>query len=75
MCASDYDDKFPSNGTGWQDNVMPYSKDRGVLNAFTSTYSGGDRSNPSDTDLGYVDGPGGRAVAYLDGHVRWVPNP
>lgn len=26
----------------------------------------------AETELGYVTGPGGRAVIYVDGHVKWV---
>jgi prepilin-type processing-associated H-X9-DG protein len=25
-------------------------------------------------ELGFVPGPGGRAVVYADGHVEWVPD-
>ena len=28
--------------------------------------------NPAPTELGFTLGPGGRAVAYCDGHVKWV---
>jgi len=32
-------------------------------------------TNPADTILGYVTGPGGRAIIYVDGHVKWEPSP
>ena len=29
---------------------------------------------PSKTRMGYLSGPGGRAVIYVDGHVEWQDN-
>ena len=27
---------------------------------------------PAGTEVGYISGPGGRAVVYADGHVKWI---
>ena len=75
--ASDYDDTFPSNAGDWAEAVSPYLKNRGILDGFTYTYSGGPMSeieSPATTEIGYKLGPGGRAVAYADGHVKWIPD-
>lgn len=77
MYAADMDDVMPGQ-EGWDSKVMPYIKDSDVLKNFTYTFNGGNLANVSDpasTQLGYVMGPGGRAVAYVDGHVKWIPNP
>ena len=78
MYASDYDDTFPSNAGDWASAIDPYLKNRELLDGFTYTYSGGPMSEiekPAETEIGYKIGPGGRAVAYADGHVKWIPNP
>ena len=78
MYAADYDDVLPINGGDWKDSVYPYIKSSSIMRDFVYTYSGGNlgsADDPSTTELGYIDGPGGRAVAYLDGHVKWIPNP
>lgn len=78
MYSGDYDDEMPINNGDWMDNVLPYIKDRGVMDGFTYTYSGGNMTelkDPANTEMGYKEGPGGRAVVYADGHVKWVPNP
>lgn len=74
MYAMDYDETFPSSGQG-MDMVLPYLKDEAMLGRFTFTYQGnpslGKIDAPADTPLGFVRGPGGRAVVYADGHARW----
>ena len=73
--ASDNDDRLPNASE--IDRIMPYLKDRGIFDSFTYTYSGGnavDIDEPATTEIGYVSGPGGRAVAYADGHVKWIPD-
>lgn len=75
MFALDMDDAYPNPGD--YTKVNPYLKDRSLMDSFTYTFGGGkmsDIAKPADTEIGYVSGPGGRAVAYADGHVRWVPN-
>ena len=53
-------------------------KNRDLMNDFNYTFKGGDLANvedPANTELGFVVGPGGRAVVYVDGHAKWVANP
>lgn len=76
--AADYDDNLPSNNGDWMEALFPYTKNRQLFDGFVYTFGGGnlnDIKDPSTTELGYKEGPGGRAVAYADGHVRWIPNP
>ncbi len=77
ICASDMDGVLPGI-EGWESKVGPYTKDGDMLRNFNYTFKGGNISgidNPATTELGFTVGPGGRAVAYCDGHVRWIPNP
>lgn len=77
MYASDMDDVLPGQ-EGWEAKVMPYIKNQETLRNFNYTFKGGNISgaaDPASTELGFTVGPGGRAVAYLDGHVKWIPNP
>lgn len=76
--AADNDDRYPGKGENIHDLLMPYLRSENMITGFTYTFSGGLASGvaePARTELGYVRGDGGRAVAYLDGHVRWVPDP
>ena len=78
MYAGDYDDNYVSNAGNWQSQVEPYVGDPNLFDGFNLTFAGGSATgieNPAETPLGYIEGPGGRAVAYADGHVRWIPNP
>lgn len=78
MLASDLDDKLPGNGGDWQSQVSPYLRDRSMLDNFNYTFSGGDMTkveSPAETEMGYIRGAGGRAVVYIDGHVKWVKDP
>ena len=78
MYSNDYDDNYLSNAGNWQSQLEPYLKDSTLTDGFTYTFTGGNSASiaePANTQLGYIDGPGGRAVAYSDGHVRWIPNP
>ena len=77
MYASDMDDVLPG-AEGWENKVNPYALDSDMLKNFNYTYKGGNMGNisdPANTELGFTMGPGGRAVAYVDGHVKWIPNP
>ena len=74
--ASDMDDVLPG-AEGWEAKVKPYCKDEALVRNFNYTYRGGNMAsieNPSTTELGFTVGPGGRAVAYCDGHVKWIPD-
>jgi prepilin-type processing-associated H-X9-DG protein len=76
MFSADHEDNAPSAST-FLDDVSPYLKDRALTNGFVYTFTGGsltDVDKPAETELGYIPGPGGRAVAYADGHVKWVPD-
>jgi hypothetical protein len=76
MYAQDYDEKYPS-GDGINDKLSPYLKNGDVMQGFVYTYGGGPLSgiqNPAEQELGYVNGPGGRAIIYSDGHVKWKNN-
>lgn len=74
--ASDNDGVLP--GADWREVLSPYAKNRGILDSFVRTFEGrnlNEVKEPAKTVLGFVSGPGGRAVAYVDGSVRWEPNP
>jgi hypothetical protein len=73
MYAQDYDEVLPSP-EGIKDKILPYIKEESVMESFTYTYGGGklaDIEKPAETVLGYVLGPGGRAIVYADGHAKW----
>jgi hypothetical protein len=77
MCASDYDDVFPSSKDKIDQILGPYVRDGSMLVGFVYTYPGGPASailNPSATQIGYVDCGDGRAVVYADGHAKFIPN-
>jgi hypothetical protein len=77
LLAADFDDVLPSARTDWKKQVSPYSKSAEMVNQFVYTFRGGNLAEikePSKEVMGYVPGPGGRAVTYLDGHVKWVKN-
>ncbi len=73
--AADNDDNLPSNQGKWQDGLIPYLKDRSLMDGFVMVFKGGNMlkvEDPANTILGYIPGKGGRAVAYVDGHVKWI---
>lgn len=75
MFATDNDDKLPSNKGDWAGSIMPYLKNASILEGFVYTYSGGFMSeigSPATQEIGYVNAPGGRAIVYADGHVKFV---
>ncbi len=72
--AADMDDVLP-NGDNFVNRLMPYLKDRKSLDQFNYSFAGGNAANidkPAETELGFILGPGGRAVVYADGHARWI---
>lgn len=75
MYAQDYDENFPHDPSTVKDAISPYLKNRDLLENFTYTYSGNTSlsklDKPDQTQLGYITAPGGRAVVFADGHVRW----
>lgn len=73
MYAQDNKEVLPGPD-GVQANISPYLKNDSLFEGFTYTYPGGslaDIAAPAETILGYVSAPGGRAVLYADGHVKW----
>lgn len=70
-------DKMPSK-EGFQSEVLPYIKSKDTLSQFV--YTGPDdldlnhAGNLDQIEVGFVPGPGGRAIVYGDGHVVWVPD-
>ena len=55
--------------------VSPYLKNDKLLDGFVYTFPGGSINkiqSPAETELGYVDTSGGRAVVYADGHAKFA---
>ncbi len=78
LYGADNDDKLPSSSENIQELLMPYLRNADILSGFTYVFAGGDITkveSPAETILGYKIGKGGRAVAYLDGHVKWIKDP
>lgn len=76
FCA-DSDDVFPAQ-EGFNEKISPYLKNESLLNGFTYTFSAKkatEIADPAGTVIGYAQGRRGRAVAYADGHVKWIKNP
>jgi len=77
LYGADNDDNLPSNQGKWQDLVYPYLKNRSLMDGFVMVFKGGNMltvADPANTVMGYIPGKGGRAVAYVDGHVKWIKN-
>jgi hypothetical protein len=73
MFAEDNDETLP-NSDNLANNLAPYLGDSSVLDGFNYTYPGGplsDIASPAETVIGSMNGPGGKAIIYADGHVRW----
>ncbi len=76
MYANDNNDNLIGSGSNWRSAISSYLGDASLMSGFQMVYAGGSMDSiesPADTELGYFDGPGGRAVAYSDGHVKWIP--
>lgn len=82
MYAQDYDEVFPPAGGDTAGQIGPYLKNASVFNnpatgqpGFVFTLRGNGAlagiAAPAETVIGHVSGPGGRAIVYADGHVRW----
>ncbi|MDX2064938.1 MAG: hypothetical protein SFX74_04260 [Fimbriimonadaceae bacterium] len=76
--AGDRDNTLPSAATAgdWRSNLRSIVKDSELLARFSYTFAGGSIDKverPTETMLGYVNTDFGRAVAYVDGSVKWVP--
>jgi prepilin-type processing-associated H-X9-DG protein len=75
MYANDYDEMYPP-ADDFENLVYPYIKNRDVLQGFVFLMNGDSLSgikSPATTIIGYIIAPGGRAVVYADGHVKWIP--
>lgn len=78
MNSADNDDNLPSANADWKTAFNPYLKSMKMMDGFVYSFRGGNLSQvekPAETELGFIPGPGGRAVVYTDGHAKWVPNP
>jgi hypothetical protein len=76
MYVQDYDENLPGP-EGINGKLEPYLKNSSLFEGFNYTFGGGPLSgidSPAETELGYVTGPGGRAIIYVDGHVNWKPD-
>ncbi len=76
MYTQDYDELFPYPD-GINDLVQPYVKNAALFDGFVYEFHGGSLNQdakPAETELGYVNGPGGRAIIFGDGHVVWRPD-
>jgi hypothetical protein len=84
--AQDYDENFPKPGSGLVKKLQPYLKSDSVFKnpatgepGFVYTYTGATAMAEIDlvaeTQLGYITGPGGKAVIWADGHVTWQDDP
>lgn len=74
MYAGDMDDMLPSNKADIANLIAPYLKDSSLTSGFVYSFQGGlmtDVEKPAETIMGYIGGAGGRAVIYMDGHVKW----
>ena len=75
--AADYDGMIPGNRA--IDALMPYVKNKALLDAVSWTNLGGQSldliANPTQTELGYVQTEFGIAVIMADGSVQWRDKP
>lgn len=74
MYAADYDDDMLNPKADIKEALGPYLKNNELLDGFVYTFSGGnaaDIKEPANTIIGYTVGPGGKAIVYADGHVKW----
>ncbi len=77
MYAADMDETLPPQGD-IQNLIKPYLLNDSLFQGFEYTYTGGPLSHiasPAETQLGYVETSGGRAVIFSDGHVKWQGQP
>jgi len=74
MYAQDYDETLPGADQDIRSVLMPYVQSEQLFEGFVYTHGGGALAEieaPAETVLGHIPGPGGRAVLYADGHVKW----
>ena len=76
MYAEDNDERWPP-AQDFASSIQPYVKQRNLMDGFIYLLDGtrlADIAAPATTVLGYMPAPGGRAVAYADGHAQWLPD-
>jgi hypothetical protein len=76
MYAQDHNESLPT-GDDINAKLGEYVKNGSIFDGFNYTFSGGpikDIDSPAETELGFVSSQGGRAVIYVDGHVKWRPD-
>jgi hypothetical protein len=76
MYAQDNAERLPGADEPVNSLISPYLKNDALFEGFVYTFGGGPLSSiekPAEQVLGHVMGPGGRAMIYADGHVRWEP--
>jgi hypothetical protein len=81
LYAQDWDGSYPPMGETALDAIRPYlgsyeamTPPGGSAPEFVYRYAGGPLktlASPGRTEVGYVPGPGGRAVILADRHVEW----
>lgn len=74
--ASDNDEIMPGL-EGWEPKLKSYVKNEEILKGFNYTFRGGNANvdNANTTEMGFIPGPGGRVVVYMDSSAKWIPNP
>lgn len=76
LYADSNDDRLPT----LEDlhKALPFAQNPDSFAKFVYTYRGpydlSKIEDPSKVELGYILGPGGRAIVYADSHVKWVPD-
>ena len=75
MYAQDHDKTLPSAAADFGAVITPYlNGDASLLQGFNYMGDGATLAsidNPSGTIVGSISGPGGAAMIYADGHVKW----
>ncbi len=77
MYVQDYDEEYPLSDR-FEEGVSPYLRDPSMFSGFTFQRPTAPLAKipmPATTVMGYVTVPGGRAVVYVDGHVKWEDMP
>jgi hypothetical protein len=86
MYAQDYSETLPPSGGATSGQIGPYVRNTDSFqnpatgeNGFVYSYGGpanlAQIAFVAETRLGYVSGPGGRAIIWADGHVTWEDTP
>ena len=71
LYAQDHGDAYPNEGE-LEGALAPYLKQIWMLDGFHFSVSGRKEAtigNPAETEAGWIMGPTGRVILYVDGHV------